>query len=336
MCAIPQISKHALWWHLWVQRHIEGLRRVPDVSTERPIERPDRGMKFLDVTDRRCHVAAPVVIFSEATPPVMEQPSRSAAVRRMMGGSERAQFEREPTTEGEGTAMPHALQIDHDGHVALITLSAPPKNALDKAAIEELHAMLVDLGERDSTRVVVLSGAGGNFCAGRIRNMALKTPAEIATDLSPILAMNELLEAFPVPIIAAVEGAALGFGFGLATLCDVTVAAEDAVFALTELAHGIPPLIVLSYFFRFLPYKVGLDLALSGREVDANEAKRLGLLTTTCPSGSATEEAVAIARRIAAIDPEAIRLLRSFARGQAAILDAPAARDGATRIAALL
>ena len=232
--------------------------------------------------------------------------------------------------------MPHELQIDDHGHVAQITISAPPKNALDRAAIEELHEMLADLGQRSSTRAVILSGAGGNFCAGRIRNTALKSPTEIATDLAPILAMNELLDAFPVPIVAAVEGVALGFGFGLATLCDVTVAAKDATFALTELAHGIPPLIVLSYFFRFLPYKVGLDLALSGRELGADEAHRLGLVTTTCPAGSALDEAVAIARRIAEIDPEAIRLLRSFARAQAAILDAPAAKVGAERIAALL
>jgi len=232
--------------------------------------------------------------------------------------------------------MPHELQIDDEGHVAQITISAPPKNALDRAAIEELRAILADLGQRASTRAVVLSGAGGNFCAGRIRDVALRTPAEIATDLAPILAMNEQLETFPVPIVAAVEGVALGFGFGLATLCDVTVAAESATFALTELAHGIPPLIVLSYFFRFLPYKVGLDLALFGRELDAGEAKRLGLVTTTCPTGTASDEAVALARRIAEIDPEAIRLLRSFARTQAAILDAPAARSGADRIAALL
>lgn len=232
--------------------------------------------------------------------------------------------------------MPHELKIDDEGHVAEITISAPQRNALDKAGIDALHAMLAELGASAEIRAVVLSGADGNFCAGRVRNMELKTPAEISTDLTPILAMNELLEAFPVPIIAAVEGVALGFGFGLATLCDVTVAADDATFALTELAHGIPPLIVLSYFFRFLPYKVGLDLALSGRELDAAEAKRLGLVTATCAPGTARDEAVAIAGRIAGLDPEAIRLLRGFARNQAAILDVAAARSGAERIAALL
>ena len=232
--------------------------------------------------------------------------------------------------------MPHELLLDSGGSIAEITITAPGRNALDRSRIEELHDLLRGLASREDIRAVILSGAGGNFCAGRIRNMELRTKDEIATDLAPILALNKLLEEYPVPVIGAIEGVALGFGFGLATLCDVTVAAEDAVFALTELAHGIPPLIVLSYFFRFVPYKVGFDLALTGREVDAASAVRLGLATTMCPSGHALEIARGVAAHVAGLDPEAVRLLRRFARDRAAILDTATASHGADEIASLL
>jgi enoyl-CoA hydratase/carnithine racemase len=199
-----------------------------------------------------------------------------------------------------------------------------------------LQALLDEVLEHQQARTVIVSGADGNFCAGRIRDMSLVTKDAIATDLEPILAMNARLESYPLPIIAAVEGVAFGFGFGLATLCDITVVGEGATFALTELAHGLPPLIVLSYFFRFVPYKVGLDLALTGREVDAKEALRLGLATSVCANGGALAAARAVAGQIVAVDGDAIRLLRRFARDQAALADQKAAANGADQIAGLL
>jgi len=232
--------------------------------------------------------------------------------------------------------MPHQLSFTASATVAEILISAPGRNALDRAGIIELRALFDEVLDHDEARTVIVSGADGDFCAGRIRDMSLVTKDAIATDLEPILAMNARLESYPLPIIAAVEGVAFGFGFGLATLCDVTVAGEGATFALTELAHGLPPLIVLSYFFRFVPYKVGLDLALTGREVDAKEALRLGLATSVCANGGALSAARAVAGHIASVDGEAIRLLRRFARDQAALTDPAAAANGADQIAALL
>lgn len=232
--------------------------------------------------------------------------------------------------------MPHELSFREDRRVAEIVITAPSRNALNRAGIDELHDMLDDLATNDEIRAVILSGAGENFCAGRLRNMELRTKAEIATDLTPILSMNELIDSYPVPLIAAVEGAALGFGFGLATLCDVTIAADDATFALTELAHGIPPLIVLSYFFKFVPYKVGFDLALTGRELSAEQAREFGLVTRICAKGAALATARELASAVAAVSPEAVRLLRRFARDAAAMVDSSTAAHGADLIAGLL
>jgi enoyl-CoA hydratase/carnithine racemase len=232
--------------------------------------------------------------------------------------------------------MAHQLRFDDATITAEIVISAPNRNALDRAGILELRALLDEVLEHDQVRTVIITGAGDDFCAGRTRDMSLVTKEEIATDLNPIMELNARLESYPLPIIAAVEGVAFGFGFGLATLCDITIAGEGATFALTELAHGIPPLIVLSYFFKFVPYKVGLDLALTGRELAANEALQLGLVTSTCPDGGALTTARARATQIAAADAEAVGLLRRFARDQADLADPAAASHGAGQLAALL
>jgi enoyl-CoA hydratase/carnithine racemase len=230
----------------------------------------------------------------------------------------------------------HELRFSDDGAVAEIELNGPEGNSVDRAGIEALQELLADAASRERTRAVVLTGRGGTFCGGRIRDRSLLSAPEILTDLEPILETNRIIEAYPLPLIAAVEGRALGFGFGLATLCDVTVLAEDATFALTELAHGIPPLIVLSYFFRFVPYKVAFDLALTGREVDAAEALRRGLATEVAPNGATLERARAVAAHIASLRPEAISLLRRFSRRNASLIDDASATEGAGLIAELL
>jgi enoyl-CoA hydratase/carnithine racemase len=234
------------------------------------------------------------------------------------------------------SSVAHELQLADDGRVAEIVLRAPRENSLDRAAIEELQQMLEGIASSARVRAVIISGADGNFCSGRVRDPVLLTEEEIATDLRPILQLNHLLDTFPIPVIAAVEGVAFGFGFGLAALCDVAIVAEDATFALTELAHGIPPLIVLSYLFRFLPYKVAFDLALTGRHVGAIGAQHLGLATEIRPAGVCLARAREIAEHIASLDARAVLLLRTFSRQNAALLNETAAGEGAGRIAALL
>jgi enoyl-CoA hydratase/carnithine racemase len=232
--------------------------------------------------------------------------------------------------------MPHQLHVNDSRSTAEIVISGRDRNALDRAGIMELHALVEEVLTHDSVRTLIISGADGDFCAGRVRDMSLVTKDEIATDLAPILALNARLESYPLPILAAVEGIAFGFGFGLATLCDITIVADGTTFALTELAHGIPPLIVLSYLFKFVPYKVAVDLALTGREVSAAEALRLGLATSIAPNGGALEAARAYAQQIASADASAVTLLRRFARQQAGLIDPRGAASGADQVADLL
>jgi enoyl-CoA hydratase/carnithine racemase len=226
--------------------------------------------------------------------------------------------------------------MSEDSAIAEITLSGPNGNSLDGPGITALAVTLGGLNDSTGLRVIVLSGSGEDFCGGRRRDASLFTKEEIATDLAPILAVNDQLDRLTVPIIAAVEGRAHGFGFGLATLCDITIAAKDSRFALTELAHGIPPLIVLSYLVRMIPYKVALGLAMSGRELNAAEACELGIVSDVCATGESLSRARTMASTIAQLPQPAVSILRTFARGRAGLYDAVNSREGADIIASLL
>ena len=135
--------------------------------------------------------------------------------------------------------------------------------------------------------MLVIRGNDGMFCRGRVGAKGLTRGSDVAADLNAILAVNAALDALTVPVVVAVEGEALGFGFGLTAQADYAVAAEDAVLALPEMSHGLPPLIVLSYLFRFVPYKRAFELAVSSRAISAVEAREAGVVTEVVASGAA-------------------------------------------------
>jgi len=122
-----------------------------------------------------------------------------------------------------------------------------------------------------------------------------------------------------VPVIVAVEGQAFGFGFGMTAQVDYAVAAENAVFSLPEMSHGLPPLIVFTYLFRFVPYKRAFELAVTSRQISAKEASEAGILTEIVPAGSTLKRALEVANQMAAFDPKAMGLLRKFGREAAEV-----------------
>jgi enoyl-CoA hydratase/carnithine racemase len=219
--------------------------------------------------------------------------------------------------------------IDHgDGIAGIVFTSSADDNRISSAQIAAFAATLDDVLARPDVRAIVLSGEGANFCTGRVGAQGLRQAGDIRDDLALILSVNARLRASPVPFVAAVEGRAFGFGCGLATQCDITIAAEDAAFALPEMSHDLPPLVVLSYFGKFVPFKTAFELALTSRSFDAKEAASIGIVTRVVPKGTALAEALDFARRIAALDAESVRLLRRFARDMAGLDSDADARRG--------
>lgn len=204
------------------------------------------------------------------------------------------------------------------GGITVITLAGAARDGfLHTPALLRLADILRHAATDPAIRVVVIRGVPGTFCCGRVGAKGLTRASDVAEDLGAILAVNAAMDALQVPVVTALEGEALGFGFGLTAQSDYAIAAEDALLALPEMSHGLPPLIVLSYLFRFVPYKRAFELALTSRRIGAQEAKDAGVVTEVVPPGQAVARAMEVARMMAGFDAKSLALLRSFARDAA-------------------
>lgn len=225
---------------------------------------------------------------------------------------------------------------DQGDGVTVLTLEGQgAANHLDTDALLELARVAGGLASAPGLRVLVVTGRDGTFCGGRIGKKGLTRASDVADDLNAILKVNAAFEALPVPTVLAVEGQAFGWGFGMSAQADYVVAARDAVFALPEMSHGMPPLIVLSYLFRFVSYKRAFELSLTSREISAEDAERFGIVTRVTDPGTALAEAMAVARTMAAQDPKSMVLLRKFGR-EAADLSNPRLSEYAVSLMSVL
>ncbi len=174
------------------------------------------------------------------------------------------------------------------GRVLTITLNRPQRrNALTSAMIHEL-TLALRAAEDSPAGVVVLRGEGEHFCSGldlsELRAMAGRTREQHQLDSMNIAELFRTLYSLSIPSIAEVRGFALAGGMGLATLCDFTLAADDARLGYTEVKIGFVPAIVSSFLLLQVGEKQARDLLLTGRILDAAEARTLGLITKVVPA----------------------------------------------------
>ncbi|MGF7236051.1 MAG: enoyl-CoA hydratase-related protein [Frankia sp.] len=185
--------------------------------------------------------------------------------------------------------------------VATVTLNRPEKrNALLPAMTDRYRALLAEADDDPAVRAIVLTGAGRGFCAGADLALLAAGPGELRRFLPEMPATAEAAMRIRKPVIAAVNGAVAGIGFGLAVSADLRIAAEDATFSTSFARLGLVAEYNTSWVLQRL---VGLpnaaDLLLSGRTVDATEAARLGLVQRVVPAGTALEAAQAYASDLA-------------------------------------
>lgn len=206
------------------------------------------------------------------------------------------------------------IQVDDRGDgVRLLTLNRPEaKNALSIRVRREISAALAQLGADSEVRALVITGAGSAFCAG----FDLKEfgQPELARELFETSAQyHRDLWRFAKPTLAAVNGAALGGGFDLATLCDVRIGSSSAVFGHPEIKFGAPPL------FTPLRWIVGSgrarELCLTGRRIPADEAARIGLLSEVVAPEALLSRALAIARQILEAPDATLSLVKRYLIG---------------------
>ena len=197
--------------------------------------------------------------------------------------------------------------------IGFITLNRPKAlNALNSQLINELAAVLSDLLEVD-VQALVLTGSGDRaFAAGAdIAEMAEFTAQQAEAFSAGGQAVFEMLETFPVPTIAAVNGFALGGGCELAMACDLILASPSAVFGQPEVKLGvIPGFGGTQRLARRVGRQRALELMLTGRNVDAAEAARIGLVLEVVDEGDVVAAATALADRIARNGPSALRWVK--------------------------
>jgi methylglutaconyl-CoA hydratase len=174
------------------------------------------------------------------------------------------------------------LTLALESGLATITLNRPEKrNAISTQMIEELLAALDEI-EKAPARVAIITGTGAAFCSGMdldaLKALASQSHEQNLEDSRRMARMFRRLWSFPKPLIAAVNGAAIAGGCGIATLCDFTIAVPDAKFGYTEVRIGFLPALVSVFLVRQIGEKSTRDLLLTGRIIDAEEARRFGLV----------------------------------------------------------
>ncbi|HEX9499168.1 MAG TPA: enoyl-CoA hydratase/isomerase family protein [Mycobacterium sp.] len=202
-----------------------------------------------------------------------------------------------------------ATDVDSDGVAVLRLDDEHRRNALSIAMRDAISDTLDEWAADDRVRVVVLTGTGAAFCAGfDLKEFAQPDLARTIRDSSRRYHLT--VWQFPKPMIAAVNGAALGGGFDLCLLCDIRIATSNTVFGHPEIKFGAPPL------FTPLQWIVGAgiarDLCLTGRRIDAAEAHRLGLVNTIADADSLLDDAKATARVIAEAPQAALEATKRY------------------------
>ena len=229
------------------------------------------------------------------------------------------------------------LQLAFNAGVATITLNRPDKrNAISFQLLDELLAALDEI-ERSPAQVAILTGAGKAFCAGldldELKSLLGKTHDENVQDSTRMARIFRRLYEFPRATIAAVNGAAIAGGTGLATMCDFTLAVPEAKFGYTEVRIGFVPAIVSSILVWQVGHKIARDLLLTGRLFDAAEAHRYGLVNEVVPADQLMTRARQLAAQILENSPSSVRatkkLINSFIAGQLDEQIATAVEDNA-------
>jgi methylglutaconyl-CoA hydratase len=227
------------------------------------------------------------------------------------------------------------ILCDRQGAVARITLNRPEKrNALDAVMIAELQRALAELAADGAINVVLLRGAGRDFCAGAdlAALQRLTASAGPIDNLADAMQLGELLIAMRrhrCIIVATVQGNAIAGGAGLATACDMILAADDASFGYPEVNLGFVPAMVMTLLRRALGEKLAIELAARGERIDAAHALRIGLINHVFPRASFEADTERWVSGLAARSGSALQLTKRLFYGMEGVPFEEAVRRGA-------
>jgi methylglutaconyl-CoA hydratase len=210
-----------------------------------------------------------------------------------------------------GSDSTAGLQIERNGDVLTFTLDNPAAGNRVTAAM--LGAMLTVLRaevNHPSARVLVIRANGDVFCAGRER--AGRDVASIRQESARILEFKRALRTTSLISIAAVQGDAMGFGFGLAIICDFVVVTEHAALGFPEMRSGLAPAAIMSYLGDYTLPRFAFPLVLFGDPIDPQRALQIGLISQVSPVERLNNDVNSLVQRILTLDPTAARKCKEF------------------------
>lgn len=204
-----------------------------------------------------------------------------------------------------------------EGAVARITLNRPEKrNALNDALVAGLKDSLTRANEDEVVRVVVISGAGNDFCSGAdlaaLQKITAASVEENLEDARSLMELFLLIRQVQMPVIAAVQGRALAGGCGLATACDIVLAGRSARFGYPEVKIGFVPAMVMAILRRNVSEKVAFELVTLGAEISAEEGERIGIVNKVFADENFAAEVENYARPFEKVSRSAVSLSKSL------------------------
>jgi methylglutaconyl-CoA hydratase len=213
--------------------------------------------------------------------------------------------------------MPNYLQVIYEirDAVAHITLNRPDKrNALGEQIVSDLKSALAEAEADEQARAIVIRGAGKDFCAGAdLQQLEKISRASVLENIDSAAHIAELflkIRKLKKPVIAAVYGRALAGGAGLASACDLIIAARSAQFAYTEVKIGFVPAMVMAIARRNLSEKRAFEILATGKTFSAEEAAALGFINRVCDDAEFDAEVAKFAAEVTQISASALMLTK--------------------------
>jgi methylglutaconyl-CoA hydratase len=209
------------------------------------------------------------------------------------------------------------LVTRRDGPVEYLALNRPDvRNAFNEEVVAELHAWARRAAADPDLRVCVLSGAGKSFCAGAdvawMARMRQYSEDENLRDARAMAEMFGALNRLPAALVGRVHGAALGGGTGLAAVCDIVVASDDAVFGFTEVKLGILPAVISPFAVAKIGQSAARELMLTGARLPAERARAVGLVHAVVPAVDLDRTVDAYVRELLTASPSAIAATKAL------------------------
>ncbi|HSY30653.1 MAG TPA: enoyl-CoA hydratase/isomerase family protein [Verrucomicrobiae bacterium] len=206
---------------------------------------------------------------------------------------------------------PPGLKIERVGDVLTFTLNNPAKgNNVTGAMLDAMLNVLRSQATHPSARVLVIRSTGDVFCIGRERSG--RDVASIRQESARILEFKRALRTTNLISIAALQGDAMGFGFGLAIICDFVVVAQNASLGFPEMRSGLPPAAIMSYLGDYTLPRFAFPMVLFGDPIDTQRALQIGLISQVSTKERLTEDVNSLVQRILKLDPTAARKCKEF------------------------